>query len=63
MSKNALEILLGSHLRLKILKYVFRNAPASFNIRELAGHVQEKPELVKQEIGRLVNIKLIKLKK
>ncbi|MGD0977224.1 MAG: hypothetical protein ABR875_02955 [Minisyncoccia bacterium] len=62
MSKKILEELLGSNLRVKILKYIFRNAPASFNVRELADHVQEDPEVVKREIKKLVGIGLIKQK-
>jgi len=62
MSKQTLDILLGSNLRVKILKYIFRNAPASFNITELSDHVQEKPEAVKKEIKTLETINLIKPK-
>jgi len=62
MSKKILEELLGSNLRVKILKYIFRNAPVSFNVRELADHVQEDPEVVKREIKKLVGIGLIKQK-
>lgn len=60
MSKNILESLLGSNLKVKILKYIFRNTPASFSLKEIAGHIQEKPETVRKEIKKLENIGLIK---
>ena len=63
MSKFVLEILLGSNLRLKILKYIFRNAPASFSVKELADHVQDKPDIVRKEVEKLTSIGLIKIKK
>jgi predicted transcriptional regulator len=63
MSKFILETLLGSNLKVKILKYIFRNAPASFNIREIASHVQDEPETVRREVIKLEEIGLIKKKK
>jgi predicted transcriptional regulator len=61
MSKNILETLLGSNLRVKILKYIFRNAPASFSVKELAEHVQGDYQMVRKEVQKLVEIGLIKL--
>lgn len=63
MSKNVLETLFTSSLRVKILKFLFRNLSSSFNIKELANHVQDKPRVVKREIFKLKEIGLIKTKK
>lgn len=63
MSKHILETLFESRPRLKILKFLFRNASASFNVKELAAHVQEEPLAVKREIAKLRKIGLIKLKR
>ena len=63
MAKLILETLFGSNLRVKILKFLFRNATASFSLKELANHVQEKPAAVKKEIGNLAAVGLVRIKK
>lgn len=63
MSKYILETLFESRPRLKILKFLFRNANSSFSVKELAAHVQEKPLTVKKEIAKLREIGLVKLKR
>lgn len=63
MSRSILETLFDSKLRVKILKFLFRNAAASFSVRELANHVQDKPVAVKREIKALKEIGLVKVKK
>lgn len=63
MSKLILEGLFESKLRVKILKYLFRNSSAVFGLRELAEHVQGRPGEVRREVERLREIGLIKIKK
>ena len=63
MSKHPLEILFDSKTRVKIMKYVFRNADASFTIRELANHTQEDISTVKQEVSKLREIGFLVIKK
>lgn len=63
MSKHILETLFDSRLRVKVLKYLFRNIGANFSVRELATHVQDKPKAVRREINKLIDIGLIKIKK
>jgi len=55
-----LENLFGSRLRIKVLKFLFRNYPLNVELRELARRVQEPLILVKQEIGNLEKMGLIK---
>ena len=63
MAKLILETLFDSNLRVKILKFLFRNAATSFSLKELAEHVQEKPRAVKKEVANLSEIGLIRVKK
>lgn len=56
-----LENVLGSKLRVKILKFLFRNYPANIGTRELAKRVQEPYEMVKKEMKMLEKINLVKL--
>lgn len=63
MAKSVLETLFGSKLRLKILKFLFRNGTASFTVRELAAHVQDRPAAVKKELADLREIGLVKIKR
>ena len=63
MPKYILETLFDSKLRLKVLKFLFRNANTSFNLKELALHVQETPPAVKHELKRMLEIGLVKMKK
>ncbi len=63
VSKNTLDILFDSRLKVKILKFLFRNPISSFNVRELAKHVQDQPRAVRKEIAKLAGIGLVKIKK
>ena len=62
MSKNTLDKLFGSHLRVKILKNTLRNYPADFSLSELAKRVQESPGVVKKELTILVRLGLVRHK-
>lgn len=62
MSKNTLDNLFGSKIRVKILKYAFRNYPGDFNIQELSQRIQEPSRGVKREVSNLLRIGLIKIK-
>jgi predicted transcriptional regulator with HTH domain len=68
MSKNnssltqnqILETLFGSRIRIKILKFLFRNYPINFSIKELSRRVQEPIEEVNKELKSLDKVGLIK---
>lgn len=65
MSKPAtpypiLENLFNSKLRVKVLKFLFRNYPVDIEAKDLAQRTQEKPELIRKELGKFVKIGLIK---
>ena len=65
MSKNGknpwiLDSLFNSRIRVKVLKFLFRNYPVDFGSRELASRIQESPEVIKSEVHNLVKIGLIK---
>ncbi|HEY4520302.1 MAG TPA: hypothetical protein VJJ72_00650 [Candidatus Paceibacterota bacterium] len=62
MSKLSLDNLFGSKLRVKVLKFVFRNYPADFNILELARRIQEPFPAVKKEIDLFRKMGLVKRK-
>jgi len=62
MSKNILDNLFGSRVKVKILKYAFRNYPGDFNIQELSRRVQESSNVVKKEVQSLLQMGLIKIK-
>ena len=59
-SKDILEILFGSKVRVKVLKFLFRNYPNDFSIPELAKRIQEQYAAIKREADLLKEIKLIK---
>ena len=59
MSKNTLDNLFGSKVRVKVLKYLFRNYPGDFSISELARRVQEPLSAVTKEVKGLNDIELI----
>lgn len=61
--KNVLEVLLGSKVRVKILKFFFRNYPNPVGLRDLSNRVQEDFEDVKKEINTLWEIRLIRKRK
>lgn len=56
----ALENLFGSKLRVKILKFLFRNYPSKAGVRDLAKRVQEPYEAVKKEMKLLERMGLVK---
>ncbi len=60
MSKDILDNLFGSRVRVKILKFLFRNHPVEFTIGELAGKIQESYSVTKHEIESLSKLRLIK---
>ena len=62
MSKNTLDELFSSRIRVKILKFFFRNYPSDFDIRTLSVRLQELPSAVKREMAALQKIGLIRKK-
>ncbi len=59
-SKDTLDNLFGSRVRVKILKFLFRNYPGDFLAGELATRIQETYPAVKKEIEVLAELGLIK---
>lgn len=62
MSKNTLDNLFGSKIRVKILKYAFRNYPSDFNIQELSQRIRESSRGAKSEVDNMLRMGLIKIK-
>lgn len=62
MSKYLLEQLLGSRLRVKVMKFLFRNEGQVFDVREVAKRIQESRPAVMAEIKKLTKLGLIKYK-
>jgi len=60
--KSSLDILFNSKLRVKVLKYIFRNYPNDFSLVELARRVQEPYESIQGEIKALASLGLVKKK-
>lgn len=60
MSKDTLDNLFGSKIKVKILKFLFRNYPGEFLISELAKKIQEPRASTKKEITNLAKIRLVK---
>ncbi|OGN01816.1 MAG: hypothetical protein A3I26_03270 [Candidatus Yanofskybacteria bacterium RIFCSPLOWO2_02_FULL_43_10] len=60
MSKDILDNLFGSRVRIKILKLLFRNYPGDFSAGELATRIQETYPAAKLEIEALAKLRLIK---
>lgn len=63
MSKDTLDNLFTSRVRVKVLKSLFRNFPADFTISELARRIQESPNAIRKEIKSLIKINLVKRNK
>jgi len=63
MSKPILDNLLGSKARVKILKFLYRNFPADFSVREISQRIQELPKITKEELELLRQITVVKRKK
>lgn len=59
MSKHNLEVLFDSRVRLKILKFLFRNAHESFLPKAIIEHTQEDQPAVLKELRKLLEIHLI----
>ncbi len=62
MSKPILDNLFGSKIRVKLLKFLFRNFPADFSVREIAQRIQEPPAETRQELEFLKEISVAKKK-
>ncbi|OGN34793.1 MAG: hypothetical protein A3I39_00170 [Candidatus Yanofskybacteria bacterium RIFCSPLOWO2_02_FULL_47_9b] len=62
MSKPILDNLFGSKVRVKVLKFLFRNYPADFSIKEISQRIQETPLETKKEIDLLKEILVVKKK-
>lgn len=63
MSKDVMELLFGSKLRVKMLKFLFRNAGLSFNTKEVAHRLREKWPKVNREIKTLLEMNLLRTKR
>ena len=57
---QALENLFNSKIRVKVLKFLFRNYPINVDIWELSKRIQEPPDIVRKEFKILEKIGLIK---
>lgn len=53
---------MNSRVRVKVLKFLFRNADSVFNIEEMSNRIQEPLSVVRKEVKRLVEIGLLKQK-
>jgi predicted transcriptional regulator with HTH domain len=62
MSKPILDNLFGSKVRVKILKFLYRNFPADFSAREIAHRIQESPAATKDELEVLRTITVVRKK-
>lgn len=60
MSKYTLEQLLGSRIRVKILRFLFRNELAVVDARSLAKRIQETTAATSSEIKNLTTMRLLK---
>ncbi len=60
MSKDILDNLFGSRIRVKILKLLFRHYPVDFTVGEQATRIQETHPATKREIYALTKLHLIK---
>lgn len=58
--KDILDVLFGSKIRVRILKFLFRNYPNDFSVTELSKRIQEPYAATKKEIDLLAEIRLIK---
>ncbi|MEK7217610.1 MAG: archaellum operon transcriptional activator EarA family protein [Patescibacteria group bacterium] len=63
MSKPILDNLFGSKIRVKILKFLYRNFPADFSVREIAQRIKEPPQTTRDELELLRQITVVKHKK
>ncbi|MEK7124811.1 MAG: archaellum operon transcriptional activator EarA family protein [Patescibacteria group bacterium] len=56
MSKFILDNLFGSKIRVKLLKFLFRNYPTGFAMSELAKRTREPLDAVQKELALLRKI-------
>lgn len=63
MSKPILENLLGSRVRVKLLKLLYRQYPTTFVMKELVKRIQEPAFIARRELKALQDIGLIECKK
>ena len=59
-SKNTLDKLFGSRIRVKLLKFLFRNYPGDFSAQELSKRIQEPVDDVKKELRLLAELEVVK---
>ncbi|HXK37418.1 MAG TPA: hypothetical protein VJ553_07610 [Candidatus Paceibacterota bacterium] len=59
MSKSILDNLLGSRVRVKLLKLLFRQHPTAFSMAELSVRIQEPAFIARRELEVLRNIGMI----
>jgi predicted transcriptional regulator len=59
MSKRVLETLFSSRARVRLLKFLFRNYPKPYTLKDIAKHLQEDRGLVKKEIAHLSQVGLL----
>jgi len=62
-SKHILDKLFGSRIRVKLLRFLFRNYPARFGAHELSKKIQEPLDDLKKELGLLAELGLVKKNK
>jgi len=60
MSKSILDNLFGSRVRVKLLKLLYRQHPATFSMSELALRIQEPSFIARRELTTLQDIGLVK---
>ena len=60
MSKYTLDNLFGSKARVKLLKFLYRNYPNGFTLREISRRIQESPIIVRRELGTLQEVRLVR---
>jgi hypothetical protein len=63
MSKPILENLLGSRVRVKLLKLLYRQYPSQFAIKDLVKRIQEPAFIARRELKGLEDIGLVQCKK
>lgn len=59
-ASTTLDKLFGSRIRVKVLKFLFRNYPGNFSPRELSKRIQEPLEETAKELKFLWEIELVK---
>jgi len=62
MSKPILDNLFGSKVKVKVLKFLFRNYPADFTVKEISQRIQESYLATKKELLLLKEISVVKRK-